>query len=68
MYETTKLFLPYFFSYFSADSTTEMLAEWRPLLCPFDAVMSQGIYFLSYFLPTCLMPEEHDKGFEYVKS
>jgi len=50
--------------YFSADSTTEMLAEWRPLLCPFDAVMSQGIYFLSYFLPTCLMPEEHVKGFE----
>ena len=61
-------FQMYFFSYFSADSTAEMLAEWRPLLCPFDAVMSQGIYYLAYFLPTCLMPEEQNKGFGYASS
>ena len=56
----------YFSRYFSSDSSAEMLAEWRPLLCPFDAIMSQGIYYLSNFLPTCLMAEEHSSGFGYV--
>eukprot|EP00794_Sanderia_malayensis_P017775 gene17775-19551_t len=41
-----------------------MLEEWRPFLCPFDAIMLQGIYYLSHFLPTCLLEKEHNSGFK----
>ena len=39
-------------SFFSQNSTQEMLDEWRPLLCPFDRCMIQGMKYLSLFLPT----------------
>ncbi|XP_023231412.1 proteasome activator complex subunit 4-like [Centruroides sculpturatus] len=50
--------------YFSVDATQEMLSEWYPLICPFDTSMSKAISYLELFLPTCLPPEHHDKGFK----
>ncbi|XP_071784078.1 proteasome activator complex subunit 4-like [Asterias amurensis] len=50
--------------YFSVESTQEMLDEWRPLLCPFDEMMSKGISCLELFLPTLLPPEHHQFGFK----
>ena len=43
-----------------------MLEEWRPLLCPFDTSLADGVGNLSFFLPTCLPPEHHHKGFKCV--
>lgn len=50
--------------YFSIESTQEMLSEWYPLICPFDTSMNKAISYLELFLPTCLPPEHHDKGFK----
>ena len=47
------------------ESTQEMLDEWRPLLCPFDVKMSEGLFFLQLFLPTIMYPHEYDHGFRY---
>jgi len=52
-----------FSRYFSVESTQEMLDEWRPLLCPFDVKMSEGLFFLELFLPTLMYPHEYDHGF-----
>ncbi|XP_077359602.1 proteasome activator complex subunit 4B-like [Festucalex cinctus] len=49
--------------YFPASSTKEMLDEWRPLLCVFDAVMQKAIGIMELFLPTIMPPEEHERGF-----
>ncbi|XP_037134484.1 proteasome activator complex subunit 4B-like isoform X1 [Syngnathus acus] len=49
--------------YFPASSTKEMLDEWRPLLCVFDAVMQKAIGIMELFLPTIMPPEEHAQGF-----
>lgn len=49
---TLRAVVKYSRSFFSPDSTAEMLAEWRPLLCPFDRSMIQGMKYLSSFLPT----------------
>ena len=38
--------------YFSADATQEMLAEWRPLLCPLDLTFGQAVNLMELFLPT----------------
>ena len=51
--------------YFSVESTQEMLDEWRPLLCLFDAKMSEGLFYLELFLPTVMYPHEYDQGFRY---
>ena len=51
--------------YFSVESTQEMLDEWRPLLCPFDMKMSEGLFYLELFLPTLMYPHEYDRGFRY---
>ncbi|XP_077536244.1 proteasome activator complex subunit 4-like [Haemaphysalis longicornis] len=51
-------------AYFSASSTQEMLDEWEPLLCPFDASMKKGMVYLQLFLPTLLPPEHHERGFK----
>jgi len=51
-------------SYFSLESTKEMLLEWRPLLCPFDATKAHASYYFSHFLPTTITPEHHEKGFK----
>eukprot|EP00731_Ephydatia_muelleri_P029038 Em0020g682a len=39
-------------NYFAVESTQEMLDEWRPLLCPFDLAMVEGLTYLHQFLPT----------------
>lgn len=49
--------------YFPASATKEMLEEWRPLLCVFDAVMQKSISNMELFLPTIMPPEEHGQGF-----
>ena len=51
-------------SYFSLESTQEMLEEWRPLLCPFDMAMIESMNLLSEMLPTTLPPQHHDRGFK----
>lgn len=53
-----------FIRYFPADSTAEMLEEWRPLMCPFDVTMQKAITYFELFLPTSLPPELHHKGFK----
>jgi len=50
--------------YFPVDSTQEMLDEWRPLLCPYDLMMSNAINYFNQFLPTLVLPENHEKGFK----
>ncbi|XP_071319028.1 proteasome activator complex subunit 4B [Trachinotus anak] len=50
--------------YFPAQSTKEMLDEWRPLLCVFDVVMQKAIGNMELFLPTIMPPEEHSQGFQ----
>ena len=60
-------FLFPFFSYFSVESTQEMLDEWRPLMCPFDVTMMKAMYFCELFLPTMLPPEHHDQGFRLAQ-
>jgi proteasome activator subunit 4 len=52
------------YRYFAANATAEMLAEWRPMLCPFDGCMEDAIQYLSNFLPVHLPPEDHDRGFK----
>jgi proteasome activator subunit 4 len=54
----------FFSRYFSIESTQEMLDEFRPLLCPFDTALSDGMASLAHFLPTLLPPEQHDLGFK----
>ncbi|XP_062621766.1 LOW QUALITY PROTEIN: proteasome activator complex subunit 4B-like [Saccostrea cucullata] len=51
-------------TYFPLSATQEMLDEWRPLLCPFDVTNIKAIHYFEYFLPTDLLPENHDKGFK----
>lgn len=50
-------------TYFPAESTQEMLDEWRPLLCPFDVTIMKGLSYLDRFLPTNLPEEQMDQGF-----
>ncbi|KAK0140557.1 Proteasome activator complex subunit 4B [Merluccius polli] len=50
--------------YFPSSSTEEMLTEWRPLLCVFDAVMLKAVSNMELFLPTIMPPEEHHQGFQ----
>ena len=41
--------------YFDKDSVSEMLEEWRPLMCPFDMSMNYAFDRFSLFLPTILL-------------
>ncbi|EMP23881.1 Proteasome activator complex subunit 4 [Chelonia mydas] len=50
--------------YFPENASTEMLDEWRPLMCPFDVTMQKAITYFELFLPTSLPPELHHKGFK----
>ena len=59
------LFVFFFYSYFPASSTAEMLEEWRPYLCPFDMSMVEKVGLLCAFLPTQVMPDEHNISFKY---
>ncbi|KAJ8309114.1 hypothetical protein KUTeg_013988 [Tegillarca granosa] len=51
-------------TYFTSESTQEMLDEWRPLLCPFDVTNIKALHYFEFFLPTSLPPPLHDKGFK----
>ncbi|XP_039254923.2 proteasome activator complex subunit 4-like isoform X1 [Styela clava] len=44
--------------YFPSSATQEMLDEWRPLLCPFDITVAQGLKYMELFLPTLSTTEE----------
>jgi len=50
--------------FFHEDATAEILAEFRPFLCPFDMLVIGGLQALEMFLPTDLPPELHHKGFK----
>ena len=39
-------------TYFAPEATQDMLDEWRPLICPFDVVVSKALKLLDMFLPT----------------
>ncbi|KAK7103315.1 proteasome activator complex subunit 4B-like [Littorina saxatilis] len=51
-------------TYFSDESTGEMLEEWRPMLCPYDVTVIRGLGYYELFLPTSLPPEKHHMGFK----
>jgi len=53
-------FIKYARIYFDESATQEMLAEWRPIICPFDLSMSKAFERLKLFLPTILY--EHESG------
>ncbi len=48
--------------YFPIESTSEMLEEWRPLMCPFDMAMCKAYERFELFLPTLVYPHEFDRG------
>ncbi|KAK8767206.1 hypothetical protein V5799_006012 [Amblyomma americanum] len=50
-------------TYFTVESTQEMMDEWEPLMCPFDVTMHKAMAYFELFLPTMLPPEQHDRGF-----
>jgi len=51
--------------YFGVEATKEMLAEWRPWLCPFDGVVfNKAMKYLHNFLPTKLPPSSQASGFK----
>ena len=52
------------FSYFPVESTEEMLEEWRPLLCPFDVTIVEGLKYIAMFIPVSMPPEHKDRGFK----
>ncbi|KAH7645848.1 proteasome activator complex subunit 4-like protein 2 [Dermatophagoides farinae] len=51
-------------SYFSKDSTKEMLDEWKQYLCIHNEKYRLYMEYFSLFLPTLLPPEEHEFGFK----
>lgn len=51
-------------SYFPVESTQEMLDEWKPLLCPFDASMIEAAEYFSDFLPTLVPIENQDLSYK----
>ncbi|KAH8027892.1 hypothetical protein HPB51_011122 [Rhipicephalus microplus] len=59
-----KQLIRYCRTYFTVESTQEMLDEWEPLMCPFDVTMHKAMAYFELFLPTLLPPEQHDQGFK----
>ncbi|EDV29443.1 uncharacterized protein TRIADDRAFT_51787 [Trichoplax adhaerens] len=52
-------------TYFTASATEEMLQEWRPMMYPFDtSIMLKATSYFCSFLPTALLPHEHNQGFK----
>jgi len=58
------LFIPYARIYFDVSSTREILEELRPLMCPFDASMSQAFERCRLFLPTIMYEHETQHGYK----
>ena len=44
-------------TYFPPEATQAMLDEWKPLMCPFDVVMSKALKLLDMFLPTLVFDD-----------
>jgi proteasome activator subunit 4 len=59
-----KTFVSLIRRYFKASSTSEMLEEWRPLMCLFDTSMKTAFDRFELFLPTLMDPSRFDKGFK----
>lgn len=53
--------------YFPPGSTSEILEEVRPMMCPFDMTMQRAIVYLDLFLPTSLSPEQAECGWKLWK-
>lgn len=43
--------------YFPLSATKEILDEFKPLLCPYDVTMADGVKYLEWFLPTIAVGE-----------
>ena len=51
--------------YFSKESTSEMLTEWKQYLCIYSHISYlKYMQLFSMFLPTLVHPEEHQFGFK----
>ena len=57
-------FIYYARLYFSAESTSEMLQEWRPLLCPFDVSINAAFERFNLFLPTLQHDIDREHGYQ----
>ncbi|XP_042231597.1 proteasome activator complex subunit 4-like isoform X2 [Homarus americanus] len=53
--------------YFPLSSTSEILEEVRPMMCPFDMTMQRAMVYLELFLPTSLPPEKADNSWKLWK-
>ncbi|XP_045600493.2 proteasome activator complex subunit 4 isoform X1 [Procambarus clarkii] len=53
--------------YFPLGSTSEILEEVRPMMCPFDMTMQRAMVYLELFLPTSLCPEQAEYGWKLWK-
>ncbi|KAK8724601.1 hypothetical protein OTU49_011168 [Cherax quadricarinatus] len=53
--------------YFPLGSTSEILEEVRPMMCPFDMTMQRAMVYLELFLPTSLSPEQAEFGWKLWK-
>ena len=50
--------------YFTKQSTSEILNEWKQYLCCYSFKFTKYLYYFSSFLPTLLYPHEHEFGFK----
>ena len=57
-------FIPFARIYFDINATKEMLAEWRPIMCPFDVSMSKALERFSLFIPSILFEHEFEFGYK----
>jgi proteasome activator subunit 4 len=57
-------FVCYARAYFDLCATKEMLADWRPMMCPFDLSFTQAFELFDLFLPSLLRENEIQHGFK----
>lgn len=59
------LVVNFYYSYFPASATQEILDTFRPKLCPFEgADILIAVDYLEVFLPICVKPEEASISYE----